>query len=169
MNTEQIILAVINIIAVLFSPIIALWISNKIQEKKEKRNDKLWILKTLMIQRATIQDVNYVNALNLIDLIFVDSSNVRKAYKALYNEYLKRGESFNYEKVHRARTKLIETIVNDLGYKDKITWEDIQELYVPEWLVEEIKKRNQITDAQSNMANFINSMTKPNDSSENNK
>lgn len=169
MNQYQIILTVLNIFAVILSPIIALWISNKIQEKKEKRNDKLWILKTLMIQRATIQDVNYVNALNLIDLIFVDSSNVRKAYKALYNEYLKRGESFNHEKVHRARTKLIETIVNDLGYKDKITWEDIQELYVPEWLVEEIKKRNQITDAQSNVANFINSMTKPNDSSENNK
>lgn len=169
MTQYQTILTVVNIFAVILSPIIALWISNKIQEKKEKRNDKLWILKTLMIQRATIQDVNYVNALNLIDLIFIDSSNVRKAYKELYNEYLKRGESFNYEKVHRARTKLIETIVNDLGYKDKITWEDIQELYVPEWLVEEIKKRNQITDAQSNVANFINSMTKPNDSSENNK
>lgn len=168
MNTEQTIFAVINILAILFSPIIALWISNKIQEKKEKRNDKLWILKTLMIQRATIQDVNYVNALNLIDLIFVDSSNVRKAYKELYNEYLK-GKSMNPEKIHRARTKLIETIVNDLGYKDKITWENIQELYIPEWLVEEIKKRNQITDAQSNMANFINSMVKPNDSSENNK
>lgn len=168
MSTEQIIFTVINILAVLFSPIIALWISNKIQENKDKRNDKLWILKILMTQRAIIQDINYVNALNLIDLIFVNSSDVRKAYKALYNEYLNKGESFDPEKINRARTKLIETIVNDLGYKDKITWNEIQEPYVPTWLVDKIDKSNTIMDAQTNMATFINSITKPNNLNENN-
>ena len=47
---QTITIAVINIIAIVVSPIIALLISNKIQNDKEKRNDKLWILKILMTQ-----------------------------------------------------------------------------------------------------------------------
>lgn len=166
---QAITLAIINILAVLLSPIIALCISNKIQSDKDKRNDKLWILKILMTQRATAQDINYVNALNLIDLIFVNSNNVREAYKALHNEYSKNEVDFNAEKLNRAKTKLIETIVEDLGYKDKITWDNIQEPYIPKWLVEEIDKKNQIINAQIDVANIVTSMSKANKSNETNK
>ena len=80
-------LTVINILAVLLSPIIALWISNIVQERKEKRKEKMQILKILMTQRFSVKNIEYVNALNLIDVVFVDSKDVRGAYKNLYNEY----------------------------------------------------------------------------------
>ena len=78
---------IINILAVLLSPIIALWISNIVQERKEKRKEKMQILKILMTQRFSVKNIEYVNALNLIDVVFVDSKDIRSAYKNLYNEY----------------------------------------------------------------------------------
>lgn len=55
---------IINILAVLLSPIIALWISNIVQERKEKRKEKMQILKILMTQRFSVKNIEYVNALN---------------------------------------------------------------------------------------------------------
>ena len=80
-------LTIINILAVLLSPIIALLISKKLQEKEEKRKEKIYILKVLMTQRFSIKSIEFVNALNLIDIIFVDDKPVREAYKNLYNAY----------------------------------------------------------------------------------
>lgn len=162
MEKWQIIIAVINIIAIVVSPIIALLISNKIQNDKDKRNDKLWILKILMMQRVSTQDISYVNALNLIDLVFVDSKPVRDAYAVLYSEYAKNEVDFSAERISRAKTKLIEMIVNDIGYKDKITWDNIQQPYGPKWLLEEIDKKNQLMNAQIDMANMVTSISNQN-------
>lgn len=159
---QTVTIAIINILAILASPVIALFISNKIQNDKDKRNDKLWILKILMMQRVSTQDISYVNALNLIDLIFVDSKSVRDAYAALYSEYAKNEADFSAERISRAKTKLIEMIVNDIGYKDKITWDNIQQPYGPKWLLDEIDKKNQLMNAQIDMANIVTSISKPN-------
>ena len=57
-------LTIINILAVLLSPIIALLISKKLHEKEEKRKEKIYILKVLMTQRFSIKSIEFVNALN---------------------------------------------------------------------------------------------------------
>lgn len=131
---QTIIIAIINILAILASPIIALLISNKIQENKDKRKDKVEILKALMKKRGPLQDTHYVDALNLIDLVFVDSEEVRTAYRNLYSEYCKKPEDINLNNINLCETKLIETIVENIGYKDKITWDNIQQPYNPNWL-----------------------------------
>lgn len=147
---QTITMTVINILAIIASPIIALLISNKIEHNKDKKNEKYEIFKILMKQRQSYKDIEYVNALNLIDVVFIDNNNIRKAYKNLYNEYHQKAENVDFEKVTRLETKLIEEIRNDLGYKDKITWDEIQEPYIPQWIV------NQKV-AQQNYYNLINS------------
>lgn len=84
MDTYQIWVTIINITAVILSPIVALLISNKIQTDKAKRQEKIQILKILMTQRFSVRSIDYVNALNLIDVIFIDSKEVRDAYSNLY-------------------------------------------------------------------------------------
>lgn len=84
MEKYQIALTIINITAVILSPIVALLISNKIQTDKAKRQEKIQILKILMTQRFSVRSIDYVNALNLIDVIFIDSKEVRDAYSNLY-------------------------------------------------------------------------------------
>lgn len=119
--------AIINILAILLSPIIALWISNIVQDRKEKQKEKRQILKVLMTQRFSVKNIEYVNVLNLIDVVFVDSKNVRKAYKNLYNEYattidlnIENNRQIFQEKIKKATTQLLEAMVKDIGYKDNI-------------------------------------------------
>ena len=160
---------IINILAVLLSPVVALWISNIIQNRKEKRKEKMQILKVLMTQRFSVKNIEYVNALNLIDVVFVDSKDVRSAYKNLYNEYASTIDLNNennrqifQEKIKKATTQLLEAIVKDIGYKDKITWDTLQEPYMPQWLSDEVFLRTELNNAQVQFANFVKTLTPQN-------
>ncbi len=131
------IVTLINIIAIILSPIIALFISHRIQINYEKRKEKIEILKTLMARRVLANSIEYVNALNTIDIIFADSPKVKAAYKDLYEAYNQ--PNFDISKSHMMLTKLIESIVVDVGYKEKITWDAIQQPYYPVWLNNQIQ------------------------------
>lgn len=146
-------LQIINIIAILLSPIIALLISHTLQKDYEKKKEKLSILKTLMAQRIHQNSIEYVNALNIIDIIFSDSKKVRLAYKNLHNSYNQK--DFDYSKTQTQLTKLIEAIVEDVGYKEKITWDEIQQPYYPIWLDKEIQANSAIQEYNLAIANTL--------------
>ena len=159
---------IISIIAILLSPIIALFISNKLQAKNELRKEKISILKILMINRATANSIDYVNALNLIDIVFVDSKKVRESYRLLYESY--NPQVYNFTKSQMMLTKLIEAIVKDIGYKEKITWDTIQQPYIPIWLTNEIQTNSAIKECALAIANFaLNVNKQPDCNQENNK
>ena len=142
----------INILAIILSPIIALLISHKMQEKHEKRKEKIEILKTLMARRILASSKEYVNALNIIDIVFVDSPKVREAYKLLYESYHQ--TNFDSSKSQLLLTKLIEEIVVNVGYKEKITWDSIQQPYYPIWLDNEIKADSTIKEYNLAIATY---------------
>jgi len=58
------------IAAVLFGPLIAVQLTRYLDTKKEVRERKLWIFKTLMATRASALSPHHVEALNRIDLEF---------------------------------------------------------------------------------------------------
>ena len=124
---------IINILAVIAAPIIAVWVGQKLQDRQERRKDKLEIFKTLMMSR-TGWTVESVRALNILDVVFSDDENVRTAWKNYYdrlcvdNPYPSESE---LRKFREAQYVLLETMANSLGYKDKITWKTIQNPYKP--------------------------------------
>lgn len=61
---------IINIVALIVVPIVAVLIGQYLQDRAQKRKDKMEIFKTLMIARNTLT-VESVRALNSIDIIFV--------------------------------------------------------------------------------------------------
>ena len=50
---------------------------------------------------------------------------------------------------------MIESIVKNIGYKDKITWDTIQEPYIPQWLHDELLAKSEMNGAQVQLANFV--------------
>ena len=78
-NYTSYILIAINILAIVLSPLVANIISIKMNQRNEKRNEKLKILRVLMMTRMNRACIDYANALNLIDIVFYDSKNVRQA------------------------------------------------------------------------------------------
>lgn len=110
---------IINIVALIVVPIVAVLIGQYLQDRAQKRKDKMEIFKTLMIARNT-WTLESVRALNIIDIIFVNDKNVRNAWRDLYDKYrVENPDNGHLEKIRQAQYKLIEEIANSLGYKTK--------------------------------------------------
>lgn len=146
MNKSDTILTIMNIIAVIISPIVAVVIGQWLQEKNQKRKDKMEIFQCLMTHRATgWSHIECVNALNSIDIVFGDSGQVRQQWKLLLGKLM---PGVPPQEFLREQCKLLEIMANDLGYQKIITWESIQNPYYPQWLVDAMERNSVISNGQ---------------------
>ena len=76
----------INIIAVIAAPIAAVWIGQKLQDRAEKRKDKMAVFKAIMTDRYGWSRET-VLAFNSIPIVFAKDNAVRTAWKE-YFKYL---------------------------------------------------------------------------------
>ena len=124
---------ILNLIAIVVIPIAAVLIGQHLQNRAEIRKDKMHIFKVLMTSRIYGWTQESVHCLNIIDIVFSDDENVRNAWKDLYDKYcVQNPDAAQLKKIQNAQYKLLETISKSLGYKDKVTWETIQNPYIPE-------------------------------------
>lgn len=146
MTTFEKIVAVLNLIAVLLIPVVAVIVGQYLQERVQKRKDKMQIFQCLMTRRITgWAALEAVNAINSIDIIFTDNKEVRNQLGVWKSKCRKDIPS---EEQYREQCKLLELMANDLGYKDKITWDIIQNPYYPEGLNQQLTMNTQIMNGQ---------------------
>ena len=69
MTIFEIIMTILNLIAVLLIPVVAVFVGQYLQERAQKRKDKMDIFKTLMINRVG-WSVESTRAMNIIDIVF---------------------------------------------------------------------------------------------------
>ena len=151
MTKFEITMAIVNVIAIIAIPLVAVFVGQFLQNKAEKRKDKMQIFQCLMTKRITgWAGLDAVNALNSIDIVFSDCEAVRKQWAVLLSKYRR---DITAQEQYREQCKLLELMANDLGYKDKITWDIIQNPYYPEGLAKEIEINSQILDGQVAWAN----------------
>ncbi len=70
------------------------------------------------------------------------------------------------KKIEQEQYKLLEAIANSLGYKDKITWETIQNPYIPDGLRMQLEAQKQSQQAYMNILNGMSQMIPKNSSNE---
>lgn len=146
MTTFEKIMAVLNLIAVLLIPVVAVIVGQYLQERAQKRKDKMQIFQCLMTRRITgWAALEAVNAINSIDIVFTDNKEIRNQLNAWRSKCRKDEPR---EEQYREQCKLLELMANDLGYKDKITWDVIQNPYYPEGLDQQLTMNNQIMNGQ---------------------
>lgn len=130
---------VLNLVAIIIIPIAAVLIAQWLQNRAEKRKDKMQIFKALMTSRAVGWTNESVNALNVLDIVFVNDKSVRAAWKDLSDKYnILEPDEQEKKKIKLAEHKLLEAIACSLGYKDKITWETIQNPYLPKGMLDQM-------------------------------
>lgn len=78
---------ILNLIAIVVIPLVAVLIGQYLQNRAEIRKDKMLIFKVLMTSRIYGWTVDSVHALNLIDVVFAKDKAVRAAWKELYEAY----------------------------------------------------------------------------------
>ena len=146
MTTFEKFVAVLNLIAVLLIPVVAVIVGQYLQERVQKRKDKMQIFQCLMTRRITgWAALEAVNAINSIDIIFTDNKEIRNQLGVWKSKCRKDIPS---EEQYREQCKLLELMANDLGYKDKITWDIIQNPYYPEGLNQQLTMNTQIMNGQ---------------------
>lgn len=147
---------ILNLIAIIAIPIVAVLVGQWLQNRSEKRKDKMQIFKTLMTARIYGWTVDSVHALNIIDIVFAEDEKVRNAWKNLYEKHcVENPTQTQLEQIKTAQYKLLEEISNSLGYKDKITWENIQNPYIPNGLVQQWQQQAQSQQTYNSLLNNI--------------
>ncbi len=147
---------ILNLIAIIVIPIAAVLIGQWLQDRSEKRKDKMQIFKALMTARIYGWTVESVHALNVIDIVFVDDKKVRNAWAQLHNRYcVENPTQTQLEQIKTAQYKLLEEISNSLGYKDRITWETIQNPYVPNGMIRQWQEQAASQQAYNTLLNTM--------------
>ena len=142
----------LNLIAIIVAPIAAVLIGQWLQDRSEKRKDKMQTFKVLMTSRIHGWTPESVYALNIIDIVFADDDKVRAAWKDLYDKYcVVDPDEMHLEKIKQAQYKLLETIASSLGYKSKITWETIQNPYIPQGMADQMASLSRSQKAYSEL------------------
>ena len=149
---------ILNLVSLIVIPIIAVVLGYKLQDRAEKRKDKMQVFKAVMTFRYGWTKES-VEALNSIPIVFsgkCKDSKVRDCWKKYY-EYLciQKPDDMQIKQRNEALYKLLENMADVLGYKNNVTWEDIQNPYVPEGMVKAINNNEFI---QGGMAMIVQSM-----------
>lgn len=141
---------IINIIALIIIPVLAVVIGQKLQVRSQKRNDKMQIFKILMTSRIFGWTNESVQAMNLIDVVFADDKAVRKQWKICFDKMcVENPTDTDLSKIKLEREKLLEAMAKSLGYKDIITWESIQNPYIPKGMTDLMAQQQAYQNNQS--------------------
>lgn len=150
----------VNIIAMITGPVMAVLITLWHQQRSEERNHKYTLFRTLMKRRRGLNQ-DWVDALNLIDVVFYDNQEIVNSWH-LYHEMLYRQER-DHEEENRKYLDLLHSIALSLGYK-KVKQTDIDRFYEPIGLEEqkmlnEALQKEQLTYLQNSNQSFSSQIT----------
>ncbi|MBF0473302.1 MAG: hypothetical protein HQK93_06165 [Nitrospirae bacterium] len=170
MNKHNDFWSLIMILAIVAGPILAVQIQKIIEKRNLEKEQKLYIFKTLMTNRATPTSPLRVEALNMIDFVFYEEEKVIDAWKLLFDhlkndypnsnnltdttknpEYLKDFKSAD-EKTSELCTNLLYEMSKTLGYKfDKVSLK--RSVYKPQgWELSENMTFNNLVNLSSILA-----------------
>lgn len=158
---------VLNLIALIVIPIMAVLIGYMLQDRAEKRKDKMQVFKAVMTFRYGWSKES-VEALNSIPIVFSGKgkdSKVRDCWKKYY-EYLciQKPDDMQIKQSNEALYKLLVSMAEVLGYKNTVTWEEIQNPYVPNGMVTAINNNEFIQGGMAMIVqNMASSMSQAND------
>lgn len=110
--------AALVILATLMGPIIAVWITRKIDAERAKTARKLDVFRAMMRNRRMHLSADYVNAFNLIEVEFQGVEAVERAFKDVFNHMNFQGEQPDwFDKFRRLTTRLLYAMGKNLGYE----------------------------------------------------
>lgn len=144
MTKAEIILTIVGIVNALIAALLSVLITQYLHLKTKKRDDKMRIFIDLMVSRIYGWTAQAVHSMNIIDVVFADCKKVKDAWHKFFDLCKIKDPSEQQQKdIETARYKLIETIAENLGYKDKLTWDEIQSFYLPQGLANDIKNQQE--------------------------
>ncbi len=122
----------IDIVEKIIIPLVAAFVGAILafiyQNRFQKRQDKKWVLATLMAYRHLgVTSEDFVKALNMIDIIFHDNKQVKEKLRKYFN-YTSYDVYSGGQRVE-AFFELISAMSKEIGYN--LSMSEIKDFYVP--------------------------------------
>ena len=126
----------LNLLALLLSPIIAVLVSIWLQNRGEKRKQKLGLFHVLIATRHAPVNDESVRAYNTIDIIFRDKKHVRTLWQEYFAMLDNAGlnNEIGFKSRQAKNLELITEMAKVLGYGKEITALDVDRVYYPQGL-----------------------------------
>lgn len=123
---------VINILAVLVSPVVAVLITLWHQTRKEDRDRKDRLFTVLMINRKAFPPTQeFVGALNLIDLVFADVKPVTRLWHEYYGMLASAKTEPEFANRDNKYLEMLSAMAKHLGY-EALEQFNIEKFYIPQ-------------------------------------
>jgi len=121
------------------SPVIAVAVTLWWQRRKEKRDSKERLFLTLMAhRRAFPPTIEWVNALNVIDVVFADHPQVVQLWHEYYAALANPPPNQNYQTREHTYLLMLSAMARSLGYK-RLEQTDIDKYYSPQAHVDQMQ------------------------------
>ena len=162
------ILNIINIVSIIFIPIVVVFIGQFLQDRREKRKDKMKVFTHLMSYRSFgYIDQSSVNILNSVPIVFAKNKRVIQTYNAFMDSLNINPEEamLKSKEIENNKTRMLEAMAKSLNYKN-INWEIIQNPYIPEGLLKQIEQIKDFQQGQINITKFFEKITNPESTNE---
>lgn len=153
-----------SLIAIVVIPILAVIIGQWLQDRSEKRKDKMRVFTHLMSYRVFgYTDQVSVNILNSVPIVFYkDKDVIEKFNKYIISLNIKKEDVIQKQKeIEDNKTNMLLAMATVLKYKN-IDWEIIQNPYIPNGLLDAIEAENFYKKGQVEMAKLITQMANKN-------
>jgi len=137
---------IVNIFAILISPVIAVLITVFLQNRKEKRALQMNIFMTLISTRNRAPSDERVRALNMIDVVFSKDKEIRKLWKEYFSMLANEGlnNPVGFSQREQKELEMITEIAKRLGYRKEISSLDVNRVYFPVGLKNQIDANSEI-------------------------
>lgn len=117
----------------------------------ERQRQKLSVFATLMQERAQIYSDNGVRALNLIDVVFNESRDVREAWSELYLAF--HMNPLVQHVIDERLRKLLGAVAKEIGLSDELRNDDLGRVYYPnvkaqEQLIRDLQRQQLLASLQ---------------------
>lgn len=123
---------IVMVAAVLIGPVIAVLITLWWQRRKESHDSKKRLFLTLMVhRRANPPAIEWVNALNVIDVVFSEHHQVVELWHRYYESLSNPPANKNYEQREHTYLLMLSAMARSLGYK-RLEQTDIDKYYTPQ-------------------------------------
>jgi hypothetical protein len=99
------------------------------EQGAERQKQKMYVFSLLMQERAEIYSDNGVRALNLIDIVFNESREVRNAWSELYGAFEMR--PLVQHLIDERLRRLLSAMAQDIGLSDQLRNDDLGRVYFP--------------------------------------
>ena len=123
---------ILNLIALVVIPILAVVIGHHIQNRAQKRVDKMRVFTALMNSRLYGWTNESVLSLNMLIFIFADNPCVKKRWEQYFQALcIQNPNQKEQEHIQKAQNRLLKSMAKSLGYNGKSYMQSIDHLYKP--------------------------------------